>query len=138
MSSIVCNRELLADIRQLNLSSDIQVLVYEDCVAEAQPLTGAPVTIDSETPAYMIYTSGTTGKPKGVVVTHGNVASFVKIGLKGRFQPTVNDIVLQYCSYLFDVSINDIFASVLQGAQLICIDEEERRDPDRLFAILEK
>ena len=138
MNSIVCNRELLADIRQLNLSSDIQILVYEDCVAEAQPLTGAPVTIDSETPAYMIYTSGTTGKPKGVVVTHGNVASFVKIGLKGRFQPTVNDIVLQYCSYLFDVSINDIFASVLQGAQLICIDEEERRDPDRLFAILEK
>ncbi len=138
MSSIVCNRELADDVRQLNLPPSINVLIYDDCIDQQLPLTSQPQPIDSQTPAYMIYTSGTTGKPKGVVVTHGNVVSFVKNGLKGRFQPTAHDVVLQYCSYLFDVSINDIFASILQGAQLICIDEEERRDPDRLFAILEK
>ena len=138
MKCIVCDRELADDVQQLHLPQAVSIVVYEDAVEAGHPLTIHPYPIDSLTPAYMIYTSGTTGKPKGVVVTHGNVTSFVNVGLKGRFQPTADDVVLQYCSYLFDVSINDIFASILHGAQLICIDEEERRDPERLFAILER
>jgi len=36
-------------------------------------LPGGSPRLTSETPALLIYTSGTTGKPKGVLLTHGNL-----------------------------------------------------------------
>lgn len=137
MKCIVCNRELTDSLRRLNLSPEVNIIIFEECMEKPWPLTLQPQPIDSQTPAYMIYTSGTTGKPKGVVINHGNVTSFVTIGVRDRFLPSPDDIVLQYCSYLFDVSVNDIFTTILHGARLVCIDEEERRDPHRLFNILE-
>jgi acyl-CoA synthetase (AMP-forming)/AMP-acid ligase II len=41
--------------------------------AEAQSATLEPVDIGPDDEAVIIYTSGTTGKPKGVLLTHGNL-----------------------------------------------------------------
>ena len=138
MRCIVCNQELRGELQQLGLSSAVSIVVYEDCMKNSAARTHCPEPITADTPAYMIYTSGTTGKPKGVVITHGNAASFVLIGTHPRLLPSPDDIVLQYCSYLFDVSVNDIFTTILNGARLVCIGEEERHDPDLLFALLER
>lgn len=42
--------------------------------------TSAPpdITLESSTPALMAYTSGTTGRPKGAVLTHGNLLSNIQ------------------------------------------------------------
>ncbi|MGI8735632.1 MAG: class I adenylate-forming enzyme family protein [Pyrinomonadaceae bacterium] len=53
------------------------VIVFDDESRVTQNFRGAgplaPVAIDKDDDAIIIYTSGTTGKPKGCLLTHGNV-----------------------------------------------------------------
>ena len=52
---------------------DVAVIDIDDPAVEAQPGTALPAPCPDDI-AYLIYTSGTTGTPKGVAVTHRNLA----------------------------------------------------------------
>jgi len=47
----------------------------------------------SDTPAHLYYTSGTTGKPKGVILTHGNVLSHAEAAI-AELELSENDVWL--------------------------------------------
>jgi amino acid adenylation domain-containing protein len=85
--------------------------------------------------AYVIYTSGSTGRPKGVMVEHRNVLNFVRT-VQAMFDLTPDDRFLQFASYGFDVSVFEIFGSLLSGASLYLVDDDERRNLEALDQIL--
>ncbi|HEX3530051.1 MAG TPA: amino acid adenylation domain-containing protein [Thermoanaerobaculia bacterium] len=68
--------------------------------------------------AYVIYTSGSTGAPKGVMIRHGGLASYV-LATRRDLALTPSDRVLQFASLSFDASAEEIFCCLASGAALI-------------------
>jgi surfactin family lipopeptide synthetase A len=67
--------------------------------------------------AYVIYTSGSTGKPKGVMIEHRALVNRLH-WMQDAYSIRENDVVLQKTPYSFDVSVWELFWSVIQGAKL--------------------
>lgn len=83
-----------------------------------------PVTISEDNLAYIIYTSGSTGKPKGVQITHKNLVNFI-YSFNQSYQNIDNtDAFLASTNISFDVSIFELFLSILNGAKLVLYNEE--------------
>jgi amino acid adenylation domain-containing protein len=68
--------------------------------------------------AYVIYTSGSTGAPKGVMIRHGGLASYV-LATQRDLALTPSDRMLQFASLSFDASVEEIFCCLASGAALI-------------------
>jgi aspartate racemase len=68
--------------------------------------------------AYVIYTSGSTGTPKGVEIAHGALVNFATSACR-LFGLTPADRVLQFTSLSWDVSVEEIFTTLIAGAVLV-------------------
>ncbi len=71
---------VLADPDQVAKIDDVPTWTFDDIPA-AQPVS--PAAVDLADPAVLIYTSGTTGVPKGVLLSHGNIAGDVQGAIEG-------------------------------------------------------
>ncbi|WBP86190.1 non-ribosomal peptide synthetase [Kitasatospora cathayae] len=96
--------------------------------------TGAPVPLeplagaDPDDLAYVLYTSGTTGAPKGVMVTHRNVANVVA-DCYTRFGIHQDDRFFAISAFNFDLSVWDVFGALTAGAALVMPDADRAVDP---------
>lgn len=79
--------------------------------------------------AYVIFTSGSTGKPKGVVIEHKNFLSGVLGPRQVALRRSTWSRVLQFASFSFDVSLEDILTTLVSGGT-VCIPSEYERMND--------
>lgn len=81
--------------------------------------------IDTD-PAYVLFTSGSTGIPKGTIVTHRAIISYVE-SVISVFDLNSDMILGNQTPFYFSMSILDIFVTVYTGGTLIII-------PRKLFS----
>jgi amino acid adenylation domain-containing protein len=99
---------------------------------QPQPGDNPDTTRDPESLAYVIYTSGSTGRPKGVAQTWRSMDNLIRWQLR---QGTATR-VLQFASMSFDVSFQEVWSTLCQGATLVVMSEERRKDLGRLRRFL--
>ena len=67
--------------------------------------------------AYIIFTSGTTGEPKGVPISRESFFCYLK-WLLNNLKFNKNDSCSQFPNLGFDLSVVDIFSTILSGSKL--------------------
>lgn len=115
-------------------AADDAAVDYEDVIAgAATERIDRRVTHDD--PCFVMYTSGTTGKPKGVVMTHGNIVFAV-------MNPVIDldltgDEVALVCAPLFHTAALNFIAlpTLLKGGT---VHIEEGFDPERVLSVIER
>ena len=84
---------------------------------------------------YIIYTSGTSGMPKGVLLEHRNVMTYIRGALQ-IYPINSTDRALQGFSVSFDASVEEIWVTFAVGATLVVGTFEIMRSGDRFSSIL--
>ena len=107
-------------------------------IGELPSVGSAPLTdVDAPDLVNILYTSGSTGKPKGVAISLGATAAFVDwaadyTGLRE------DDRVSSHASFAFDLSIFDIYASLVCGATIVLVPELQRANAAFLVHLIER
>ncbi|WP_410673602.1 amino acid adenylation domain-containing protein [Amycolatopsis sp. cmx-4-68] len=92
-------------------------------------------------PAYVLYTSGSTGRPKGVVIPHSGLVNLFHSHREALYRPAVAAAggrrlrVGHAWAFFFDASWQPQLW-LLDGHEVHVVDDETRRDPDRLAAVV--
>ena len=98
------------------VAADVDV-DFEELLAGSEPATDCPGPKNEGSIATIIYTSGTTGRPKGVMLTHGNLASNI-VAVQDVLPCMPGDralSVLPLC-HIFERTVD--YAHLYGGAQL--------------------
>ena len=91
-----------------------------------------PNLIDTSIAA-ILYTSGSTGKPKGVVLSHHNIVAGAE-SVSEYLNIQAKDKILAVLPFSFDYGLNQLIASILQGASCILLDYLFARDVVKALA----
>jgi amino acid adenylation domain-containing protein/FkbM family methyltransferase len=90
---------------------------------------------DPAAPAYVMFTSGSTGAPKGVVISHGALASYLE-SVREPLGTRAGDVCLHTASFSFSASVRQTLLPLSAGATLVVAGENERVDPQALLRLM--
>ncbi|KQR67623.1 type I polyketide synthase [Pedobacter sp. Leaf176] len=116
---------------------DTKILFVEDCVEKSINLSFENVQIetDKDSLIYILHTSGTTGNPKGVCMAQIALVNLL-LWQKEMSLAKSKTKTLQFSPLSFDVSFQEIFATLITGGNLILISEDVRLDAFMLLNLI--
>ncbi len=129
-----------ADLAGLVPGFSGEIVTTETVLAGARPPAAGDLRAFRPEPGdllVLLYTSGTTGRPKGVMLSHANLANFCDWYAEAYgLGPT--DTVAAYASFGFDACLMDMFPALTRGACIRIIPESMRLDLPALNACFEQ
>jgi len=112
--------------------SRLSVVFVED--EEEEATAGRPIfRVDPLDSAYLVYTSGSTGLPKGILVSHGALATRIR-SLAQIYGLGPGRRMLQFLSLSFDAVGEEIYPTLVSGAALVLLGDPAKIPPGELLA----
>nr|WP_272929858.1 AMP-binding protein [Xanthomonas translucens] len=100
---------------------------------DLDPLSAPRATADGI--AYLLYTSGSAGTPKGVEVSHRNLASFL-FAMQEELQLQASDRVLALTTISFDIAALELYLPLICGASVVVAGDGLLHDPHGLSRLI--
>jgi len=125
---IITHQRILEKINYLGIRSLFTIDAEEQqALLRKQPAENPSLLTSPRNACYVIYTSGSTGRPKGVVIEHRGLVNLMS------FLPRLLELgpgrrVLQFASFSFDQSVEEMFETLLSGATL-CLAKRDQMFP---------
>ena len=128
-AALVLTPERVAEICRLS--------VPDSGMAPRQPFetNGLQPRPQPDDPFYILFTSGSTGEPKGVIITHANLSAFVQ-WMRGEQRFGEGETFLNQAPFSFDLSVMDLYLSLVTGSTLFSITKDEIANLKLLYAAL--
>ena len=113
------------------------VVCIEDLADELAALPGDDLAraVSPDQTAYIVYTSGTTGKPKGVLITHANLAHYVAVA-RDAYGYGAADVIPAIARYTFSITFFELLCPLTSGAELVLLERSHVLDMQRMMATL--
>ncbi|MFH7362715.1 amino acid adenylation domain-containing protein [Pseudomonas syringae group genomosp. 7] len=124
------------DVRQTSLAiAGCQGLAWTPAHWQALPVSRPDTGSSADSAAYVIHTSGSTGQPKGVLVSQGALASYVR-GLLERLQLAPEASMALVSTIAADLGHTVLFGALCSGRTLHVLTEALGFDPDAFAAYM--
>ena len=105
-----------------------------EALIDASERTGGAVLVDRDDLAWLFYTSGTTGRPKGAMLTHGNLAFVVASWLADLTPMAEGDVTLHAAPLSHGAGFHAL-AATARGAHHV-LPESPHFDPAAMMTLL--
>ncbi|WP_024690971.1 non-ribosomal peptide synthetase, partial [Pseudomonas tremae] len=124
------------DLRQTSLNvAGCQGLAWTPALWQSLPTSRPDIELPANSAAYVIHTSGSTGQPKGVVVSQGALASYVR-GVLEQLQLAPEASMALVSTIAADLGHTVLFGALCSGRTLHVLTESLGFDPDAFAAYM--
>ncbi|KAF5231321.1 hypothetical protein FANTH_13450 [Fusarium anthophilum] len=134
---------LVADAVQIPISEarDVEFIPFRNVLKHmgsqcpnSQPIQKGVRLPSAESLAYIMFTSGSTGMPKGVMIQHRGVVRLAQNSNMVKYMPYAPTMA-HLSNIAFDASTWEIYASLLNGGTIVCVDSTTLLDSERLQSL---